>query len=148
MHIPLAVHVALVVKNPPANAGNIRDSSSIPGLGRSPGGGHGNPLQYSCLENTMDRGAWGYSPQGCKDLDVTETIQHADMLEGKEQDFSERHLSSFKCQVFPSSTLSILDSLKLILSFKMSFLFTFSQLKIMCRKRHFVCLRNRSLGPY
>ena len=44
-------------KNPPANAGDIRDMGSIPGLGRSPGGGHGNPLHYSCLENHMDRGA-------------------------------------------------------------------------------------------
>ena len=43
--------VALVVKNPPANAGDIRDIGSIPGLGRSPGGGHGNPFQYSCLAN-------------------------------------------------------------------------------------------------
>ena len=49
---------ALVVKNPPANAGNTRDTGLIPGWGRSPGGGHGNPLQYSCLENPMDRGAW------------------------------------------------------------------------------------------
>ena len=49
--------VALVAKNPPANAGNIRDSGSIPGLGSSPGGQHGNPFQYSCLENPMDRGA-------------------------------------------------------------------------------------------
>ena len=48
----------LVVKNPPANAGDIRDEDSIPGLGRSPGEGHGNALQYSCLENPMDRGAW------------------------------------------------------------------------------------------
>ena len=48
--------VALVVKNLPANEGHIRDTGSIPGLGRSPGGGHGNPLQYSCLENPMDRG--------------------------------------------------------------------------------------------
>ena len=48
----------LVVKNLPANAGDERDSVSIPGLGRSPGGGHGNPLQYSCLENRMDGGAW------------------------------------------------------------------------------------------
>ena len=47
-----------MVKNPPANAGDIRDMDSIPGLGTSPGGGHGNPLQYSCLENPMDRGAW------------------------------------------------------------------------------------------
>ena len=53
-----ASQVVLVVKNLPANAGNIRDSSPIPGSGRSPGGGHGNSLQYSCLENPMDRGAW------------------------------------------------------------------------------------------
>ena len=48
-----------VVKNPPADAGDIRNAGSIPGLGRSPGGGHGNLLQYSRLENPMDRGAWG-----------------------------------------------------------------------------------------
>ena len=52
-----AFQVALVVKNLPANAGDIRDKGSIPGLGRSPGERHGNPLQYSCLENPMDRGA-------------------------------------------------------------------------------------------
>ena len=51
-------HVVLVVKNPPANAGDIRDEGLTHGLGRSPGGEHGNPLQYSCLENPMDRGAW------------------------------------------------------------------------------------------
>ena len=49
---------ALVVKNLPANAGDLSDAGLIHGLGRSPGGGHGNPLQYSCLENPMDRGAW------------------------------------------------------------------------------------------
>ena len=48
----------LVVKNPPANAGDTGDTGSTPGLGRSPGGGNGNLLQYSCLENSMDRGAW------------------------------------------------------------------------------------------
>ena len=48
----------LVVKMPLANAGNIRDVGLIPGLGRSPGGGRGNLLQYSYLENPMDRGAW------------------------------------------------------------------------------------------
>ena len=53
-----ASQAALVVKNPPAHAGDVRDVGSISGLGRSPGGGHGNPLQYSCLENPMDRGAW------------------------------------------------------------------------------------------
>ena len=50
--------VVLVVKNLPANAGDGRDGGSIPVSGRSPGGGHGNPLQSSCLENPMDRGAW------------------------------------------------------------------------------------------
>ena len=47
-----------MVENLPANAGDIRDPGSIPGSGRCPGGGHGNPLQYSCLENPMDRGDW------------------------------------------------------------------------------------------
>ena len=51
--------VALVVKSQPAKAGDIRDAGSIPGLGRSPGGGHGHPLQYSCLKNPMDRRACG-----------------------------------------------------------------------------------------
>ena len=50
--------MAQVVKNPPANAEGLRDSGSIPGSGRSPGGGQENPLQRSCLENPMDRGAW------------------------------------------------------------------------------------------
>jgi len=47
-----------MVMNPPTNAGDKRDTGSIPESGRSPGGGHGNPLQHSCLENPMDRGAW------------------------------------------------------------------------------------------
>ena len=55
---------ALVVKNPPTNAGDIRDVSLIPGSGRSPGGGHGNPLQCSCLENPMDGGAWRAAVHG------------------------------------------------------------------------------------
>ena len=50
--------MVLVVKNPPVNAGNKRDIGLIPGLGRSPGEGTGNPFQYSCLETSMDRGAW------------------------------------------------------------------------------------------
>ena len=53
-----AYQVAPAVKNPPANAGDVRDVGSIPGLGRSPGERNGNTLQYSCLENPMDRGAW------------------------------------------------------------------------------------------
>ena len=53
-----ASQVALVVENPLANAGDKRDVGSIPGSGRFPGEGQGNPLQYSCLDNPMDRGAW------------------------------------------------------------------------------------------
>ena len=54
----LVSKVTLVIKNPPANAGDAREVGSISGSGRSPGGGHGNPLQYSCLKNPMDREAW------------------------------------------------------------------------------------------
>ena len=61
-----------MVKNPPANAG---DAVSIPGLGRFPGGGHGNPLRYSCLENPMDRGAWWVTDHGVAESDTTEHTQ-------------------------------------------------------------------------
>ena len=53
-----------MVKNPPANAGDVNDVDSVPGLGRSPGGGDGSPLQFSCLENPTDRGAWRASVLG------------------------------------------------------------------------------------
>ena len=53
-----------MVKNPPADTGDVRDVSSIPGSGRSPGGEHSNPLQYSCLENPMDREAWQATAHG------------------------------------------------------------------------------------
>ena len=53
-----------VVKNPPVNAGDTGDAGSIPGSGRYPGGGHGNPLQYSCLENPVDRGTWRATVRG------------------------------------------------------------------------------------
>ena len=56
--------VALVVKNLPAHVGDIRDAGLIPGSGRSPGEGNGNPLQYSCLENSRDRGAWWVTVHG------------------------------------------------------------------------------------
>ena len=59
-------------KNLPANAGDTRDASSIPGLGRSPGEGNSNPLQYSCLENPMDRGAWWDTVHGVTESDMTE----------------------------------------------------------------------------
>ena len=53
-----------MVKNLPVNAGDVRDMNTIPGLERSPGGQNGNPLQYSCLENPMDRGAWQSTVHG------------------------------------------------------------------------------------
>ena len=56
--------VALVIKNPPASAGDVRDLGLVPGLGRSPGEGNGNPLQYFCLENPMDRGTWWTTVHG------------------------------------------------------------------------------------
>ena len=59
-------------KNLLANAGDIRDLGSIPGSGRSPGGEHGDPLQYSCLENLMDRGAGGLQSKGVTESDTTE----------------------------------------------------------------------------
>ena len=62
-----------MVKNLPANAGDIRDTGSILGLGRSPGGRHDNPLQYSCLENPNNKGAWQSIVHGVtKELDMTE----------------------------------------------------------------------------
>ena len=64
--------MVLVVKNLPANMGDIRDSGLIPGLGRSPGGGHGNALQYSWLENLMDRGDWQATVQGVPRVRQTE----------------------------------------------------------------------------
>ena len=60
------------VKNRPANAGDKRDMGSVSGLGISPGRGHGNPHQYVCLENPMDRSLVSYSPEGYKESDITE----------------------------------------------------------------------------
>ena len=60
-----------VVKNPPASAGGTRDIGLIPGSGRSPREGNSNPLQYSCLENPMDRGAWQAQSMGLQELDTT-----------------------------------------------------------------------------
>ena len=64
--------MALVVKNLPANAGDLRVAGLILGWGRSSEGGHSNPLQYSCLENPMDRGGWCYSPWSLKESDTSE----------------------------------------------------------------------------
>ena len=69
----VAYQVALVIKNPSENAGDARDLALIPGSGRSPGGGHGNPLKYSYLENPMDRGVWWATVHGVtKESDMTE----------------------------------------------------------------------------
>ena len=64
--------MALVVKNLPANAGDRRDAGLIPGSERSPIGGHGSPLQYSCLENPMDRGVWQALVHKIAESDMTE----------------------------------------------------------------------------
>ena len=75
------VKIKYVHTHPPANAGDIRDTDPIPRLGRSPGGGHGNPLQFPCLEETRgSHGQWSlesYSPQDSKESDTTEVTQHA-----------------------------------------------------------------------
>ena len=74
-----------MVKNLPANAGDTRNAGLIPGSGRPPGVGNGNPLQYSCLESSIDRGTWQgtYSPWGLKESDMTEhTLAHK---EGKRE---------------------------------------------------------------
>ena len=72
-----ASQVVLVVKNPLANAGDTGDRGSIPGLGRSPGGGYGNPLQYSCLENPMDRGFWPLQSTGSRRIRRDWASMHA-----------------------------------------------------------------------
>ena len=66
-----------MVKNPPANAGDVRDAGSIPALGRSLGRGHSNLIQYSRLENPMDRGVWRAAVYRVAELDKTEATQHA-----------------------------------------------------------------------
>ena len=69
-----ASQVVLVVKNPPANARDIREVDSIPGLGRSRAGGHSNPLQYSCLENPVSRRAWWVTVYGVEESNMTEWL--------------------------------------------------------------------------
>ena len=77
-----SIRVVLVVKNLTASAGDTRDEGLIPGSGRSPRGGQGNPLQYSCLENPHgQRSLAGYSPQGCMESDRTEVTQQSCILE-------------------------------------------------------------------
>ena len=83
LHISIIIdgasQMALLVKNLPANAGDIRDAGLIPGSGRSRGGGHGNPLQYSWLGNPMDKGACWATVHSVAELNTTEVILHACM---------------------------------------------------------------------
>ena len=75
----------LGVSDSKESACNVGDLGSVLGLGRSPREGHGNPLQYSCLENPMDRGAWqATSPCGCKEADMTEQLTHSLSYPGME----------------------------------------------------------------
>ena len=102
--------MALVVKNPPANAGDMKDLGSIPGSGRSPGGRNGNPLEYSCLENTMDRGAWRATVHRVakSQTQLKQLSTHAPLLYSqfftfrKMRDFFQRYLFIFGC---PASLL-------------------------------------------
>ena len=64
-------------KNPPASAGDTRETGLTPELGKSPGGRRGNPLQYSCLENVVDRGVWWATVHGVAESDMIEMTQHA-----------------------------------------------------------------------
>ena len=84
----------LVVKNPPANAGDVRDSGLIPGSERPPGEGHSNPLRYSCLENPMDRRAWQCTVHGITESDTTESTKHAS-THGKYRSFRRQMNSQF-----------------------------------------------------
>ena len=73
----LAHQVVLVVRNPPATAGDLRDAGSIPGLGRAPGGGNDSPLQYSGLGESCGQGAWRDTVLGHSGLDTTEATEHS-----------------------------------------------------------------------
>ena len=76
----IGVPAGSVAKNPPANAGAAGDVGSIPGLGSSPGGGNGNPLQCSCLGSPMDRGSWRATAHGVRELDPTERLTLCSVL--------------------------------------------------------------------
>ena len=80
LHPKWASQVAVMVKNLPASAADARDVGLIPGSGISPAGGNGKPLQYSCLENPMDRGAWWATVHGVTELDTTEMTSQSHMI--------------------------------------------------------------------
>ena len=82
------------------NAGDAWDMDSIPGSGRSTGGRHGNPLQYSCLENPTDRGAWWLHSMGCKELDTTKVTEHSTWSNLAEYDRKKKNSGSNKKHCF------------------------------------------------
>ena len=87
-----------MVKNLPARAGDARDTGSIPGLGRSPGEGNGNLLQYSCLEISSHRGAWRATVHGVTELDMTECVHmHASNLKMKVENWNYQLLPTAGC---------------------------------------------------
>ena len=116
-----ASQVELEVKSLPFNAGNIGDLGSIPGLERSPGGEHGNPLQYSCLENPMDRGAWDATVLGsqsighdCRDLAHTHKSIRKEKNLKQKQISIEGHkirntISSYTCRKILSLTIKVVQ---------------------------------------
>ena len=122
----MASQAALGVKNPPANARDIRNMGCIPGLGRSPGGGNGNQLRYSCLENPMDRGAWGAKVHG--------------ITKGQTQ------LKQFSMYACPTETGNTADSQIFILNFGLQFTTTLFSCSNFCP--HFCSLGVLSIGVY
>ena len=108
--------MVLVVKNPPASVGDIRDAGSILGLGRSPGGGHGNPLQYSCLENPMDRGTWWATVHA-----VTQNQTRLKQLSMNTFPFNRKKNKSsnrYQCTNYIVSALSLWDSCRIEITLK------------------------------
>ena len=87
-----------MIKHPPANAGDLREVGSIPGSGRFPGRGHGNPLQSSCLENPMDRGAWGATVHG-----VAESQTQLKQLSKKARDINIQKMITTENRYSPSA---------------------------------------------
>ena len=88
-----------MVKNLPAKAGDLRDVDLIPGSGRSPGGGNGNPVQYSCVENSTERGAWQAKVHGFAELDRTEATEHAHTASLETFNVEDKKINILNCKM-------------------------------------------------